>query len=178
MAQPSPPAVHVPQPPHTGPPSCGQSYCPIAQALLVMLSRIPSPTGLRLAAMAKRHIHCGKRTVAQCGATWHSCPLPRARWSRSPWKGMWVQHRWFFQSPSSIGGKRAQLKFWSLALLLPLVCTVGGRSLCPEGVSLELEWCPLGSFPPLWALLTHKQLCPRSPQSTRHLRPLVPSPMT
>lgn len=89
MAQPSPPAVRVPQPPHTGPPSCGQSYCPIAQALLVMLSHIPSPTGLRLAAMAKRHVHCGERTVAQCGATWHSCPLPRARWSRSPWKGMW-----------------------------------------------------------------------------------------
>lgn len=147
MAQPSPPAVGVPQPPHAGPPSCSPSYCLITQALLVMLSPIPSPMGLRRAAMAKRHVHCGKRAVAQCGATWHSCPLPRARWSRSPWEGMWVQHRRLFQSPSRIGGKRAKLAFWSLAPLPPLVCTAGGRSPCSAGVSLELEWCPLGFLP-------------------------------
>lgn len=152
MAQPSPPAVGVPQPPHAEPPSCGPSYCPITQALLVMLSPIPSPTGLRLAAMAKRHVHCGERAVAQGSATWHSCPLPRARGSRSPWEGTWVQHRWLFQCPSSIGGKGLSVSS-GLWLCSCLWCVAQWAEEAPVQRACLLSWkgAPLGSFPPRWA---------------------------
>lgn len=109
------------------------------------------------------------------GATWHIRPLPRAKWSRLPGRGCGSSTGGFPSHPAASEGEDSTrvLGFGLTrkapcvaSRLQPLFCTGGPAQMLSPGVPSHL----CGHH------LTHKQLCPRSPQNTR--RPAASCPFS